>query len=281
MKPRGSNLQTSANSQAQALSGQSSIPDGGLTAWLQVLGANFLFFNSWFVRRVEELLCINTITHMQGHREYVRSLPGVLRKLSDRQLVIRNFVDRNFPRLPSDHFWHHWWSNFRPWILSCLLATGIFLVVFGMMMTSLATTYWQIFLAQGLCVGLGASCLFLPSVAIVATYFSTKRALAIGISAAGGSIGSVIYSIIFHRLQSKVGASWATRVIGFITLCTLSISMMVMKTAFLRQRPNASSQPLRSHRVSFYLLCALQCGAFSYLHRSLYPIFLRCYLRPA
>jgi hypothetical protein len=120
MKPRVSNLQTSANSQAQALSGQSSIPDGGLTAWLQVLGANFLFFNSWFVRRVEELLCINTITHMQGHREYVRSLPGVLRKLSDRQLVIRNFVDRNFPRLPSDHFWHHWWSNFRPWILSCL-----------------------------------------------------------------------------------------------------------------------------------------------------------------
>jgi MFS family permease len=111
-----------------------------------------------------------------------------------------------------------------------LLATGIFLVVFGMMMTSLATTYWQIFLAQGLCVGLGASCLFLPSVAIVATYFSTKRALAIGISAAGGSTGSVIYSIIFHRLQSKVGASWATRVIGFIALCTLSISMMVMKT---------------------------------------------------
>jgi hypothetical protein len=27
----------------------SSIPDGGLWAWLQVLGAFFLFFNSWYV----------------------------------------------------------------------------------------------------------------------------------------------------------------------------------------------------------------------------------------
>lgn len=72
-----------------------------------------------------------------------------------------------------------------------LLVLGTFLVVFGMVMTSLATEYYQLFLAQGLCVGLGAGCLFLPSVAVVATYFSTKRAVATGITAAGGSIGEL------------------------------------------------------------------------------------------
>ena len=70
-----------------------------------------------------------------------------------------------------------------------LIVTGTFLVVFGMMMTSLCKSYYQILLAQGICVGLGAGCLFIPSVAIMATYFSSKRAFMTGITNAGGSIG--------------------------------------------------------------------------------------------
>lgn len=111
-----------------------------------------------------------------------------------------------------------------------LIISGTFLVVFGMMMTSLATEYWQLFLAQGVVTGLGAGCLFLPSIAIVATYFTTKRAVATGITAAGGSIGSVIYPVVFHKLQPKIGFAWATRVIGFIALGTLLVSIFIMKT---------------------------------------------------
>lgn len=110
-----------------------------------------------------------------------------------------------------------------------LIIAGTMLTTFGTMMTSLATQYWQIFLAQGVCVGLGAGCLFLPSVALVATYFTAKRALAIGIVAAGGSIGSVIYPVVFHRLQPRVGFPWAMRVIGFVILGTLAVSIIVMK----------------------------------------------------
>lgn len=73
--------------------------------------------------------------------------------------------------------------------LRSLITAGTFLVVFGLMMTSLATKYYQVFLAHGLTVGLGCSCLFLPSIAIVATYFTSRRALATGITASGGSIG--------------------------------------------------------------------------------------------
>ena len=66
------------------------------------------------------------------------------------------------------------------------------MVVFGMMMTSLSREYYQIVLAQGICIGIGAGCLFVPSVAIVATYFTTKRALMTGFTAAGGSIGLLL-----------------------------------------------------------------------------------------
>lgn len=105
-----------------------------------------------------------------------------------------------------------------------------FFTVFGTMMQSLGTTYYQIFLAQGLTVGLGTGFIFLPSVAIVTTYFTTKRALAIGITASGGSLGSVIYPIVFERLQPRIGFPWATRVLGFISLATLIVSIAVMRT---------------------------------------------------
>jgi hypothetical protein len=36
---------------APAPSQQSQIPNGGLQAWLQVLGAHLLFFNSWYESR--------------------------------------------------------------------------------------------------------------------------------------------------------------------------------------------------------------------------------------
>jgi MFS family permease len=110
-----------------------------------------------------------------------------------------------------------------------LLVMGTFFTVFGLMMTSLGTEYYQIFLAQGVCVGIGGGLLFLPSVAIVATYFTTKRALATGITAAGGSIGSVIYPILFRKLQPQIGFPWTTRIIAFIALATLSISIIVIK----------------------------------------------------
>lgn len=70
-----------------------------------------------------------------------------------------------------------------------LVFIGTFLTVFGMMMTSISKSYWEVMLAQALCVGLGSGCLFIPSVAIVSTYFTTKKSFATGIAASGSSLG--------------------------------------------------------------------------------------------
>jgi MFS family permease len=70
-----------------------------------------------------------------------------------------------------------------------LVSMGSFLVVFGMMMTSISKTYWEVMLAQAVCIGIGCGCLFVPSVAILPTYFSTKKAFATGIAASGSSFG--------------------------------------------------------------------------------------------
>ena len=77
--------------------------------------------------------------------------------------------------------------------LRALLCIGSFLVVFGIMMTSVYTQYYEVFLAQGVCVGIGSGCLFIPSIAVPAGWFTSKRAVATGIGVAGSSVGKSLF----------------------------------------------------------------------------------------
>ena len=70
-----------------------------------------------------------------------------------------------------------------------LVAGGSLLTVFGFMMTSLSKELWQLVLAQGLCVGFGCGLMFVPSVAVMTQYFSTKRAVANGLASTGSGLG--------------------------------------------------------------------------------------------
>lgn len=98
-----------------------------------------------------------------------------------------------------------------------------------MMMLSLCTQYWQVMLAQGICVGTGAGLLLVPSSALLPLHFSTKKGQAQGFAAAGSSIGAVIYPIMFNRLIPELGFPWATRIWGFVMLVTLAISLTLLR----------------------------------------------------
>lgn len=113
--------------------------------------------------------------------------------------------------------------------LKYLIYVGAFGVVFGHMMLSLVSEFWQALLAQGFVVGLGAGMMFTPGVTVLQSYFSTKIGLATGLAAAGSSFGGVIYPIVFYRLIDRIGYGWSVRVIGFIALATLMVPMVFLK----------------------------------------------------
>ncbi|KAI1498988.1 putative monocarboxylate permease [Biscogniauxia marginata] len=186
--------------------------NGGLRAWLQVLGAFFLNFNTWGL--------LNTFGIFQA--EYST---GLLSNSSDSSISWIGSVQAFFMlvvgvlcgrALDAGYFYAD-------------ITIGVFLEVFGMMMTSISTQYYQVLLAQGFAVGIGAGMVFIPSVAIVGTYFSTRRSTALGLAATGSSIGGVIYPIALKRLIQEIGLAWAIRVMGFIMLETLLISVLIMK----------------------------------------------------
>ncbi|KAI6905800.1 MFS general substrate transporter [Hortaea werneckii] len=192
------------------------VPNGGLKAWLQVVGAFFLFWNTWGI--------INTFGTYQTYYEtgiLASSSPSDISWIGSVQAFLLMLVGAvTGPVYDAGYFRH-------------LLIGGSLLAVFGQMMLSLCTEYWQVFLAQGLCIGLGSGCLFVPAVAILSTYFSTKIATATGLAAAGSSLGGVVYPIVFHRLQPTIGFPWATRVLGFMMLATLGVSNAVMRVRVL------------------------------------------------
>lgn len=96
-------------------------------------------------------------------------------------------------------------------------------------MTSLSTKYWQLFLAQGICTGLGNGLIFCPALSLLSTYFSTKRSLAIGIAAAGSATGGVVFPAIFQQLLPKIGFAWTVRVVGFVMLGVQVVTLTFTK----------------------------------------------------
>jgi MFS family permease len=110
-----------------------------------------------------------------------------------------------------------------------LLVTAGTSVVCALMMLSLARTYYQIMLSQGVLLGLCLGFLYVPSIALIPLYFKTWRGIALGLATAGGAFGGVIYPIIFRYFLASIGFGWANRIIGFVALVTLTMSAMLIR----------------------------------------------------
>ena len=100
-----------------------------------------------------------------------------------------------------------------------LLLAGSCCVFLGMLATSFCKQYYQLMLAQGLLVGVGAGLLFLPSITIPPLWVrKERRTIVLGLVATGSSIGAIVFCVVFEQMVGKVGFGWATRTIAFVTV---------------------------------------------------------------
>ncbi|KAI3339320.1 riboflavin transporter MCH5 [Ustulina deusta] len=111
------------------------------------------------------------------------------------------------------------------------LVVGTAFLALGIFTTSAATQYWHLLLAQGLTIGLGCGILFCAAITTVATYFSSKRSFAIGLSASGTVTGGLIYPAMARQLLPTIGFAWTIRAMGLVMVVT-----MLFVLAFMRSR---------------------------------------------
>lgn len=136
------------------------------------------------------------------------------------------------------------------------MIVGSFLHVFGLMMASISTEYYQILLSQGVCSAIGAASIFQggtqsdisikledqltlvkpAALACIGGWFDKKRGAAYGIAVTGGSVGGVIFPVMVSRLIDKIGFPWMMRVCAFLILVLLVVATLAVK---VRQSPKA------------------------------------------
>ena len=117
-----------------------------------------------------------------------------------------------------------------------VLSAGCFLQVLGVFTTSVASEYSHLFLAHGICKGLGDGLVFCPTISLVATYFSKKRAMAMAIAASGGASGGIIFPLIAQQLLSLIGFGWTVRVMGFVILVNSVIALLTLRVRLAPRR---------------------------------------------
>lgn len=151
-----------------------------------------------------------------------------------------------------------------------LLVFGTFFHVFGLMMTSLSSQYYQFFLAQGVCSAIGASAVFYAGMGSIGTWFFKRRATAFGIMASGSSLGGVIFPIFVSKLIPEIGFPWTMRAAAFMILGMLLIANATVKSR-LSPKPRKVDvlefiRPLRD--PAFLLVCI---GGFMFFFGTFLP----------
>lgn len=158
-------------------------PDGGLQAWMIVVGgwcANFVSVG-WN----NSVGIFQTIYEKELLSSYSSSSIGWINSL------------QAFVMFASAPVFGKIFDSYGP---RYSMMAGSFFLVLGIMMMSLSTEYYQFMLAQSVCTGLGAAAIFFSSSNTTATWFKKRRALAIGIASSGSAIGGVVIPCVLLSL---------------------------------------------------------------------------------
>ncbi|KAG6900017.1 hypothetical protein C0993_004200 [Termitomyces sp. T159_Od127] len=190
-------------------------PDGGLQAWSTVVGGWLMyvcglgFFNSYGVFQdfyVREFLTNET--------------PSKIAWIGGFEIALQYLLGIPVGIAFDAGYFHH------------LMIGGSLIYCFSLFMLSLAQPghYYQIFLAQGVGMGLGLAMTFLPALTVIACHFKRRRGFAIGIMTSGASIGGLIFPIMLNKLIfGPQGFALGVRVTAAMITGLLVISNMLMR----------------------------------------------------
>ncbi len=193
-------------------------PDGGYKAWVQVFMGHLVLINSWGYLTSFGLFQSYYGTSLDISQSAISWIGSV-------QIFLVYFIGTVSGRALD--------AGFYRTVMLC----GSFLQILGIFMSSISTSYWQLFLAQGICKGLGDGLVFCPTVSLVATYFSKQRALAMACTASGGATGGIVFPLIAQQLLPRLGFGWTVRIMGFVVLFN---AIVILSIAHVRLSPRKS-----------------------------------------
>ncbi|KAF9164094.1 hypothetical protein DFQ26_001835 [Actinomortierella ambigua] len=178
-----------------------SIPNGGLRAWLVVLGS-FLI----------HCFCFLPSEYIFGLFEsaYLVEYPGS----SHSEIAFVGTLGSSSTYFIG--FTAGYLADRLGYRLTTMLGTIIMTV--ALVLASFTHAIWQLYLTQGIMFGIGASLVYYPAIGAPSHWFSTKCGMAIGIAVSGTGIGGLVGAPAAQALLDNVGYRWTLRILAGATL---------------------------------------------------------------
>ncbi|KAI9446199.1 MFS general substrate transporter [Lactarius indigo] len=191
---------------------QGDCPDGGLQAWLVVLGASCATFstvgyaNSWgvFQDYYQNVLLKGT---SPSSIAWIGSIQFSL------SLSLALFAGRLFD---------------LGYLRSILILSSINLVACTILVAE-CSEYWEFLLCQGFGIGISGGLVFGPVMGVIAHWFKKRRSTALGIIAFASSIGGTVFPTVFRNLLVTVGFKWTMRIIASILFLAMGITNLTTR----------------------------------------------------
>ncbi|KAI9501520.1 hypothetical protein GGI25_002061 [Coemansia spiralis] len=153
-------------------------------------------------------------------------------------------------------------ERFRPQLIILIgaVATGTSLLI-----ASACNSPIPLIFTQGILFGASGSLLLIPSMSLPGQWMQKHRALAIGVCAAGGSLGGLWMSFATKAIVSKLGWQWALRINGIMVVVVgASISPLMRRRINVPKRDKIIDV-LALKNIHFILLFAAgMCAAGGY-----------------
>ncbi|KAJ7763963.1 MFS general substrate transporter [Mycena maculata] len=223
-------------------SSEPTFPDGGVAAWLVVAGGAMGTFCSFgMIQTFGVFQDYYTLVYLNEHP------PSVIAWIGSVQAFLLFAMAIVSGRLFDHGYFRH----------TLVGGSAIYLVSLFLLSLAKPHHYYQIFLAQGIGMGIGMGLIFLPCVSIAAQYFKRRRGLAVGIILSGAPVGAVVNPLILNHLfnQPSAGFPWAVRTVAFLDLALLGLANIFMRTRLPARPANVDMRAIMRD-IPFWFCCA-------------------------
>lgn len=112
-------------------------------------------------------------------------------------------------------------------------ATGGLCLGASMIVMSRVTSIWELYFYYALLFGWGIAAIYAPMMATVSRWFTLKRGLAVGLTAAGLGVGSLVFSPLVAWLISSYG--WRT---AYVCVGVVAFAVFIPITVFIKRAPS-------------------------------------------
>ena len=88
---------------------------------------------------------------------------------------------------------------------------------------------------------MGTSLLSTIAVGTIGHWFHVRRGFATGLASCGGSLGGIFFPLILSSLFTSATFAWATRALGFLYICLLTLANLLVRSRLPRKPLNKAT----------------------------------------